>query len=65
MENIDKDTLKRIRRPDTVPIYSSNAYENTDKYGDGDIPPVDLPRNSVKSADKASASRKEQDEIDN
>ena len=41
MENEKKDTLERIRKPDTMPIYSSNAYD------DGDIPPVDLPKDVI------------------
>ena len=44
MENEKKETFERIRKPDTMPIYSSNAYD------DGDIPPVDLPRNTAESS---------------
>ena len=44
MENENQETLRRIRRPDTVPIYASAAYD------DGDIPPVDLPGGSAKSS---------------
>jgi len=41
MENEKKETFERIRKPDTMPIYSSDAYD------DGDIPPVDLPQNVI------------------
>ena len=44
MDNEKKDTLKRIRRPDTVPIYGKNAYD------DDDIPQVDLPQESSQNA---------------
>lgn len=57
MENEKKDTLKRIRRPDTVPIYASDAYD------DGDIPPVDLPHSSAKSSTQNASSNSTQDVI--
>ena len=57
MENKKEDTLKRIRRPDTVPIYASNAYD------DGDIPPVDLPRDSAKASTQDSPQNSSQDVI--
>ena len=40
MENEKKDTLKRIQRPDTMPIYANDSYD------DEDSPTVDLPKNS-------------------
>lgn len=57
MENENQETLKRIRRPDTVPIYASDAYD------DGDIPPVDLPRASAKASTQGSSQNNSQDVI--
>lgn len=54
MENEKKDTLERIKKPDTMPIYSSDSYD------DGDIPPVDLPRNSTNDSSENSTKNSSQ-----
>lgn len=57
MENEKKNTLERIRKPDTMPIYSSDTYD------DGDIPPVDLPQNSAKDDSQKNSQNVIPDEV--